>query len=189
MCCDPPSVLSGKNEEVYNVILEPVLRYIARKIHPLYRRDKYHVCALFNMKTGKIYLGENKMFDDKSFPLSIHAEMDALAKVPRPRTPRQRQTYDALVIRIGCSGKLGISRPCHHCIKNLQMTENIKVRNVYYSSMSGAIIRERLEDMLDSDRTIMSSGYLYRKTKVHVKGGRNVGNHYVHIPYEMQYRI
>ena len=141
------------------------------------------------MKTGKIYLGENKMFDDKSFPLSIHAEMDALAKIPRPRTPRQRETYDALVIRIGCSGKLGISRPCHHCIKNLQMTENVKIRNVYYSSLTGAIIREKLEGMLESEKTIMSSGYLYRKTKIHMRGDRTSGKYYTHVPYELQYRI
>lgn len=124
--------------------------------------DKTHICVFMNIKNNNIIIGENTY--NTITKISTHAEMNALSKIEKYnnyKTIGQRQKYDILVIRIGKTGKLGISRPCYHCINSLQ-NSNVKIRNVFYSTKTGKIVKEKLSEMNDQSFTHISAGWIYR---------------------------
>lgn len=86
---------------------------------------------------------------------NAHAEQNALKKL----TTRQikMKNISLLVIRLSKSGVLGESRPCMHCIKAMERSK-IKIKWVYYSTKGGIIVREKLSNMLESEKTYISSG-------------------------------
>ncbi len=130
--------------------------------HKCINNKKYHLCVFMNLKNGKIITGENSF--DYSKHISTHAEIDAMLRTARQdslETARQRPRYDILVIRLTKLGKLGNSRPCYHCIKSLQQS-NIKIRNVYYSTNQGKIVKEKLSEMDDKNFVHITSGWIYR---------------------------
>lgn len=124
----------------------------------------HHVCAYISAKGDKIILGENSTRTIiPGHPVSTHAEMDVLRKVtkslPTSSHMKRPEKYDVLVVRFSKTHRLGSSRPCMHCIMSMQEASNIKIRYVYYSTPDGKIVREKLDDMLDTDLTIVSTGW------------------------------
>ena len=132
------------------------------------RADSHHICAFISLKGDKIFLGENSTRTMPGCPISTHAEMDVLRKVLKSKSivpgvvPKRMDKYDVLVIRVSKTHKLGTSRPCYHCINSMMNAMYIKIRYVYYSTMDGKIVRERLDDMLESDLTRVSTGWRAR---------------------------
>ncbi len=134
------------------------------------RNETHHVCAFINTKDGKCIIGENSNRQMPGRPISTHAEMDVLRKIMKTKngsigTNKRIERYDVLVIRISKTNKLGISRPCYHCINSMINNSMIKIRHVYYSTNDGRIVRERLEDMLDCELTCLSTGWRERTGK------------------------
>lgn len=124
--------------------------------------ERNHLCVFMNIKNNNFIIGENTY--DTIRKVSTHAEMNALSKIEKYNTYKtmgQRQKYDILVIRIGKTGKLGVSRPCYHCIKSLQQS-SVKIRNVFYSTESGKIVKEKLSEMNEQSFTHISAGWVYR---------------------------
>ena len=124
----------------------------------------HHVCAYISAKGDKIIIGENSTRTIiPGHPVSTHAEMDVLRKVTKslPTTSHMKriEKYDVLVVRFSKTHRLGSSRPCMHCIMSMQEASTIKIRFVYYSTTDGKIVREKLDDMLDTDLTIVSTGW------------------------------
>jgi tRNA(Arg) A34 adenosine deaminase TadA len=70
----------------------------------------------------------------KNYPIdhprlhSMHAEMDALKKVPKKL---RRQPLNIVVVRLSSDGELRLSMPCPVCQKLLQ---KFKIPKIYYSS-------------------------------------------------------
>ena len=131
------------------------------------RTETHHVCALVNVKDGKVFIGENSTRQQHGCPISTHAEMDALRKLMKTKqisngNQKRIDKYDVIVIRISKTNKLGSSRPCYHCICGLLNNPVVKIRYVYYSLNNGKIIREKLEDMLSCELTSMSTGWRRR---------------------------
>lgn len=92
---------------------------------------------------------------------SKHAEIDVLNKiVSKKNLPK---SVDLLVIRLTKTGQLSESRPCYHCLTTLGMSR-LNIKYVYYSTASGTIVREKFREMLESDKTYISSGM--RKTMI-----------------------
>lgn len=110
-----------------------------------------------------VAMGENSNRRIWGQPVSTHAEMDALRKIYKMSSDKAKkyEKCDILVIRISKSGKLGQSRPCYHCLSTLSVCD-LKIRYIYYSTNEGTIIRERFDGMLDSDLTIVSTGWRKR---------------------------
>ncbi len=127
----------------------------------------HHVCAYVNVKDGRIFMGENSTRQLPGCPISTHAEMDGMRKILK-NTPtnngqvKRIEKYDVIVIRISKTNKLGSSRPCKHCIMSMVNSKAIKIRNVYYSTQYGTIVREKIEDMLDCELTCISTGWRSR---------------------------
>ena len=110
-----------------------------------------------------VVLGENSNRRIWGQPVSTHAEMDALRKIYKMNSDKAKkfEKCDILVVRISKSGKLGQSRPCYHCLSTLSACD-LKIRYIYYSTNEGTIVRERFDGMLESDLTIVSTGWRKR---------------------------
>ena len=152
--------------------LSTICTTMCEKYGIAHRTDSHHICAFISLKGDKIFMGENSTRIMPGFPISTHAEMDVLRKVVQSKsivpgiTPKRIDKYDVLVIRISKTNKLGTSRPCYHCINSMMNTFYIKIRNVYYSTTDGKIVRERLDDMLESTLTCISTGWRARTKKI-----------------------
>ncbi len=155
------------SEEDHYDSLSHICTDMCSKYAPESRNGTYHICAFFNK--DKIIMGENSARKLGSCPISTHAEMDVLRKLYKttqaPTGNKRIEKFDVLVIRISKTGKLGASRPCFHCINSMVNTSIVKIQNVYYSTNDGKIIKEKLDNMLDSDLTIVSTGWRVRTNK------------------------
>ena len=152
-------------EEDYYSSLSHICTEMCSKYAPESRPETYHICAYFNK--DKLIMGENSPRKRSGCPISTHAEMDVLRKIYKnslvpTNSNKKGDKYDVLVIRITKTGKLGSSRPCYHCINSMMTTSLVKIQYVYYSTNDGKIVREKLDTMLESELTIVSTGWRVR---------------------------
>jgi hypothetical protein len=147
--------------------------------------NNHHLCMFIQTSSGykppgHIYLGENSTRRLPGRPISTHAEMSVLDKITRHKCIKTRKNnFDVLVIRISKNNTLGISRPCRNCIQSMLKNRNITINNIYYSvntSPEGVhkIVREKLNEMLDSPLTTVSTGW--RKRTMCSRSGQNDKN-------------
>lgn len=122
-------------------------------------QPKHHMCMFFNTKTNKMAIGENIILRND---VTKHAEMTALERLGRISTRNRTETYDIVVIRVSRTGTIGTSRPCFHCIQTMMKHPRIRVRNVYYSTNTGTIVREKLSEMLVTKPPFISAGWAFR---------------------------
>lgn len=122
-------------------------------------QPKHHMCMFFNTKTTKMAIGENIILGND---VTKHAEITALERLERLNSRNRIETYDIVVIRVSRTGTMGTSRPCFHCIRSMMKHPRIRVRNVYYSTNTGAIVREKLSEMLETKPPFISAGWAFR---------------------------
>lgn len=111
----------------------------------------YNHVACFFKHHGKqlqiVSMGHNKFITCEKLP-NIHAEMDAVSKLPTFRK-KKFESIHLCVIRINGSGKLNNSKPCIHCILSLNMIAPLKgyrIDKVYYSNECGTISQSRFKE-------------------------------------------
>lgn len=113
-------------------------------------------------KNPTIIIGESKI----QKPISQHAEVGGLKKLQDIYVKKHKiYTYDLLVFRVFHNNTLHYSRPCYHCIKNMEKALFIKIRNVYYTAQEGEIKCETFKQLTDSANNgtaKISSGYRLR---------------------------
>ena len=153
-----------KNNNDYSYKLNGLKEYAHEKYGGK-RKDMMHLCFYIPSKeswTNMITYGENSMRRANSGLPSTHAEMDGLRRIKTHHSlnpKRNKDSYDIIVIRLSKSGKLGISRPCYHCVKSLN-DSNINIKYVYYSTGNGdEIVRESLSEMLNNEISHISAGW------------------------------
>lgn len=91
--------------------------------------------------------------DEGSKP-GIHAEHDALRKLPPLKRKKRLENINILVIRLSTKNKLQSSKPCASCInvmKTLPYKLGYKIQNVYYSDNTGNIIKTSLYNLVNSE--------------------------------------
>ena len=119
-------------------------------------------CIKHNTKRPNIIIGESKI----QKPVSIHAEANGIKKLQDIYKEKHKiLTYDLLVFRIFHNKSLHYSRPCYHCIRKLENSLFIKIRNVYYTIEMGQLKCESFKDLVDSadnGTAKISSGYRLR---------------------------
>lgn len=86
---------------------------------------------------------------------SRHAEAEAFQRIRFKKNMPRR--LDVFVVRYGKAGGLGSSRPCYHCIQ-MMMSSGLNIKDIYYSTNEGTIVKERLSEMMNSENTYVSSG-------------------------------
>jgi len=80
----------------------------------------------------------------------IHAEEDAIMKLPYMKSKKRLESVNILVVRLSKTNKVQCSKPCHNCIKMLSTYPKIKgynIRYVYYSNENGGITRTTLSKL------------------------------------------
>jgi cytidine deaminase len=101
-------------------------------------------------KANVLSFGFNRMGDVDGKKPGIHAEHDAINKL-KPLVVKKRQiSINLLVIRLSKNNKMGISKPCTHCIqtmRNLPQKKGYKIKKVYYSDDQGNIIKSSLNNL------------------------------------------
>jgi hypothetical protein len=85
---------------------------------------------------------------------SVHAEHNAITKLrPLKKSSHNKKCkrVDIVVIRLNTVGKLGASKPCSHCVRDIHEMlprKGYVADNVYYSDASGEMIKTRATRLL-----------------------------------------
>lgn len=102
----------------------------------------------------------------------IHAEHDAINKLPYMKSKKRLESVNLLVVRLSKTNKLQCSKPCHNCIKMLSTYPKIKgynIRHIYYSNEHGGITRTTLNKLAHEQphysRYYKSLRYLVRDSR------------------------
>lgn len=142
--------------------LELILMNVKKKRVPRHDDTIQHFAIFFKRGASEketLTIGENQIVGRSTyFFMSTHAEIDALNKLKSKKFVSTKTRFDLMVIRISKTGVLGESRPCFHCLETLE-NSGVKIHNVYYSTKSGTLTKERFSTMKESDKTVYSSGY------------------------------
>ena len=99
----------------------------------------------------------------------IHAEHDAINKLPQLKYKKRLEPINLLVVRLSGKNKLQSSKPCGNCIntmKNLPTKKGYKIQNIYYSDKDGHIVKTSLCN-LDNESKHYSSFYRQRQIHTH----------------------
>lgn len=104
--------------------------------------------ALFFCNGRLLSYGENRPRTRPPFP-TVHAESDAMRKLPTTDTRGRRTRLDLLVIRLNKGGSIGNSKPCQMCIRELQKlpSRGYILNNVHYSHMN-RIVTVKFSELL-----------------------------------------
>ncbi|NBP66080.1 MAG: hypothetical protein EBU66_15640 [Bacteroidetes bacterium] len=100
---------------------------------------------------------------------SIHAEVNAMNKLPTLRRNKKPKKVDLLVIRTSRTEVLGNSKPCIHCI--LQLKEGLPLKGyilntVYYSDTEGKIHKVKFSELIDDTDPHMSRFYKEKNMQI-----------------------
>lgn len=105
------------------------------------RPAEKHVCAIakvgrtkwFGYNNAKSHPRARRKFRDGEMGCCpIHAEMDALMKVPRA----SRERAKLFVFRFLKDGTLSMAKPCEMCQSFLE-AEGVKLSNIYFTDWNG----------------------------------------------------
>lgn len=124
-----------------------------------------HVACIFtgrgeNLKTGKkiqvLAYGINQYADVAGEQPTIHAEYDAISNLCPLDRRRGHNLYNCniFVTRVSKSNRLGHSRPCSECVRNmitLPQLKGYKIKNVFYTDDNQNIVRRRLTHLVNEE--------------------------------------
>jgi hypothetical protein len=127
-----------------------------------------HISCLFQSnwcfdknKLKILSLGVNSMGDSLGIKPGIHAEYDAIRKLPPLKRKKRLENINILVIRLSGKNKLQQSKPCYNCIKTMRILPiklGYSIKNVYYSDNNGKILKTTLRE-LESEEAHYSRFY------------------------------
>jgi cytidine deaminase len=100
---------------------------------------------------------------------TIHAEHYAINKLKT--RPKNKKLYkiSIVVIKISPTGLLGMSKPCKHCIENLQMLANRKgyhIEDIYFSNSSRQIEKWSFDELAKDPNKHVTEFYKNESEKV-----------------------
>jgi hypothetical protein len=90
------------------------------------------------------------MPDDNDFMPSVHAEHDALLRLPTLKNKKKLESINLLVIRVSVKNKLQGSKPCNDCIQKMRYipeSKGYKLKYIYYSNNAGQIVETNLANL------------------------------------------
>ena len=93
---------------------------------------------------------------------SVHAEENAIRKLPSLPRQKKLKKIDLLVIKVGKNGTLGSSKPCYNCIIKLAISLPEKgyiLNKIYYSTRNSDIESCKLTDLIHEENPHVSKFY------------------------------
>jgi len=92
----------------------------------------------------------------------VHSEVSAVSKLRKlPDRLKNPKKIDIIVLRVTSTGKLGMSKPCKHCIfalSSIPLKLGYKIDDVYYSNDGGTITKTTMTHLLKEDNPHVSRG-------------------------------
>lgn len=129
-----------------------------------------HVSCVFKNGNGKnmkkiqiLGFGINKYADVEGNNPGVHAEKDVLMKLPYLKLKKRLMSINILVIRFSKTNKLQNSKPCCHCIREMELLpkrRGYKIQNILYSDSDGNIIKTSLRNLQEEEQHLSR---FYRK--------------------------
>jgi cytidine deaminase len=102
---------------------------------------------------------------------SIHAEVNAIMKLPPLPRKKNLKKIDILVIRTSSTGKLGISKPCGKCLIDMYILPPKRgyiVKNIFYTDTDGNIINTTLKRLINSNNYHISQYHRHRNFQLNI---------------------
>ena len=116
-------------------------------------------------------MGENSPREArKGCCYSLHAEMDAIRRLPPITIKAKRKKLIMIIIRINRFGKLLNSTPCFKCIQHLERLNNssgYKIDRIYYSNQEGKIEITKLSELINCDKKHISYAFRQKEAYSH----------------------
>ena len=131
----------------------------------------FHISCVFQGKYNFMNIlsyGINKYADINGMMPTIHAEHDAILRLPSIKNKKKPVKINLLVIRFLKTYKLANSKPCLNCIHNmveLPKKRGYKIEDIYYSENDGTIIKTNINKLLNEPVHHVSSYYRNNKYK------------------------
>ncbi len=125
-------------------------------------QGKYNTTFSPSNKINILSYGMNKYTDIDGTMPSIHAEIDAILRLPSLYKKKKLIKINLLVIRFLKSGKLASSKPCFNCITNMiniPPKKGYKIEDIYYSENNETIIKTNINKLLNEDKPYITSYY------------------------------
>lgn len=126
----------------------------------------FHVSCVFQGKYNILSIGMNKYADVDGTMPSIHAEHDAILRLPclknRNKNKKKLVKINLLVIRFLKTYTLANSKPCYKCIQNMidiPKKRGYKIEDIYYSENDKTIIKTNINKLLNEPVHHVSSYY------------------------------
>jgi cytidine deaminase len=109
----------------------------------------YHVACVVKEDNfdNILSIGINILGNDCEFTSGVHAEYDALRKLPHLKQKKKMTGISLLVLRLSKTNKIQSSKPCYKCVKMLNKIPTkigYSLRNIYYSDGNGNIVKTSL---------------------------------------------
>jgi|694.fasta_scaffold137438_4 hypothetical protein len=133
----------------------------------------FHVSCVFQGKYNILSIGMNKYADVDGTMPSIHAEHDAILRLPclKNKNKKKKVKINLLVIRFLKTYTLANSKPCLNCIQNMieiPKKRGYKIEDIYYSENNNTIIKTNINKLLNEKAHHITSyyrnnRYLHRK--------------------------
>lgn len=114
-------------------------------------------------KVSVLSYGMNKYVDTEGLSPSIHAEYDALTKLPHLDNKNKKKlcVVHLIVVRMSKTKKIQTSKPCANCIRHMRQISTrrgYKIKHVYYSENEG-IIKTNLANLEKEEYKHVSKFY------------------------------
>lgn len=122
----------------------------------------FHVSCVFQGKCNILSIGMNKYADVNGTMPSIHAEHDAILRLPYLKNKNKLVKINLLVIRFLKTYELASSKPCLKCIQNMidiPKKRGYKIEDIYYSENDRTIIKTNINKLLNDPVHHVSSYY------------------------------
>lgn len=126
------------------------------------RRHTYvnkHVAFIIDERTREIISYDfNVYYKSKSFPFSVHAEVQTIGKYYKAKS-FSRSKKILMVAKLSRTGIVGNSRCCLNCMRFVRNNfDNLNLKKIYYSSAGNQLIELGRDDLIDADFHL-SKGY------------------------------
>jgi hypothetical protein len=125
-----------------------------------------HVSFLINIKNNTLLsYGFNIYFKTRSFPYSIHSEVNTITRYYKNQT-LSKSKKKLIVIKISKNGKIGLSKPCQTCINYISNNmRNINLTSIKYSTIYNNLENIRCNEIFEHTYKISSAFKIKNKNK------------------------
>lgn len=153
-------------EQMFQSLAIDLPKNIKDDVQRILKSNEYinkHFCFLIDLKTNNILCYDtNIYFKSKSFPYSMHAEIQTIIKYYKSKTLNKNKKA-LLVVKLSATGIVGNSRCCLNCSRFLKNNfDLLNLKKIYFSAMKTNKLVELTKSDLHAEDFRRSKGFQSR---------------------------